>query len=105
MSALFGGASTSRETPAAARGAYVRSLKVPELKEGDQVSKNERIQLEVEGLRKLNRVGSGVHSIVQTRAFGGSMAANYAVDEGLPQGPSLGFVAIMERKKKENIQG
>ena len=102
MASLFGHASTgSRNTAFSAPGAYVCRLRIPELGESDHASKNERVQQDLEALRRMKCVDTGSHSIVKTRAFGGSMAANYAAEENSRQGMSLHAIAIVERRKKK----
>ena len=101
MACLFENASSSRNTPSSAPGAYVRRLRIPELGGSDQASKNEGVQQDLEVLRRMKCVDTGSRSIVKTRAFGGSMAANYAVEENTRQGMSLQAVAIVERRKKK----
>ena len=104
MHALFCNASGSCGPTKGAPGAYVRRLKIPELDKGNMASQNEKIQSEVEALRTMGRVGSGSHAIVKTKAFGGSMAANYAAGEGRTTAPSLEWMAIMARRKREQAE-
>lgn len=103
MAALFDNAGASSYGPTRLEpGAYVRRLKIPQLGEDQQASRNQQIQREVEALRFMKRVGTGSHALVKTRAFGGSLAANHAV-EGVEHstGLSLESLVIVERLRRE----
>ena len=100
MAALFGNASAS-SGPTNAPGAYVCRLKIPELEMGSQASQNQKIQREVEALRTMKRVGSGSQAIVKTKAFGGTMAANYAAEGDQSKARSLEWINIVARTGQE----
>ena len=79
-------------------------MKIPELGEGQQASRNQQIQREVDALRYMKRVGTGSHALVKTRAFGGSLAANHAAEGAdKSKGLSLECMAIVEKLKRERV--
>ncbi|GJE92933.1 hypothetical protein PsYK624_090920 [Phanerochaete sordida] len=104
MAALFDKIEPAQGPAAPAPPAYVRRLKMPELAQGAQASKNAKIQREVEALRSLNRVGNGGQRLLKTKAFGGNGVANRQDREKQQNRYSLECISVIERIKRERTE-
>ena len=87
-----------RLPPPIRTGARVCRFRSPELLDSDRASRDARIQREIEGLRGLQRVGSGSAVIAKSVAFGGDGPANAPTES--PK-LSLQALAVLQRIKKE----
>lgn len=89
-----------KSLPGAGRtGARVCKFKTPELLESDRASRDEKIQREVEALRRLKRVDNGSKVIAKTVAFGGDGPSNAPI--GGDEKVSLFGMTVLHRMKEE----
>ena len=84
-------------------GARVCKFKTPELVEGSRASKDEKIQREVDALRRMKRVDNASKVIVKTAAFGGEGPANAPID--LEGKVSLAGMEVLRRLREEREKG
>lgn len=103
MAALFGAAGVAPPPAHRAPGAFVRKLKIPELRDS-QASQDARTQREVEALRSLRRVDVGSRVIVKTGYFGGDGPAN--VEGAGAEGPAvaLSCLGVIERVRRARAE-